>query len=119
MSKKRKYSLEFRQHALERLNTCSNISALARELGIRRKWLYEWRYQAKGEHPATDSAGGDADPRDQKIIGLQRRVGELEQLIGRQAAEIDFFKGALRKIKERRQSNCAAGDAASTTKSKA
>ena len=42
----------------------------------------------------------------------------LEQLVGRQAAELDFFKGALRRVEARRQNKDTSGGAASTSKSK-
>jgi hypothetical protein len=114
--RKKKYSLEFRQQALERMKTCSSVAALARELGIRRKRLYQWRAEAEQRRPATDPAK-PVDSRDRQIARLEKRTKELEQLIGRQTAEIDFFKGALRKIKARRQVNGQAGGAASTTRS--
>jgi transposase-like protein len=44
----RKYSEEFRQEVLARMKTCTNVTALARELGIRRKFLYKWRDEALG-----------------------------------------------------------------------
>jgi len=49
---------------------------------------------------------------------LRKRVAELEQLVGRQAVELDFFKGALRRVEARRQNNDTSGGAASTSKSK-
>jgi hypothetical protein len=49
---------------------------------------------------------------------LRKRIAELEQLVGRQAAEIDFFEGALRRIEERRRKSDDNGGAASTSKSK-
>jgi transposase len=108
----RKYSPAFRQQALERMAACSNISELARELGVRRKWLYEWREDAR----AAAAAGKAIEP-DPALARLQKRVAGLERLIGRQTAEIDFFKGALRKIKERRQLNGKSGGTAFTSKS--
>jgi len=106
-----KYSPEFRARALERLKSCDNISALARELKISRKWLYLWRDRAR-----VSIDGQSA--RDRERERLRKRVAELEQLIGRQAAEIDFFKGALRRVEERRQKSGESGGAASTSKSK-
>lgn len=106
-----KYSPEFRAEALERLKSCDNVSGLARELKIPRKWLYLWR----------DRAAGCADiptAEDRVRERLRKRVAELEQLVGRQAAEIDFFKGALRRVEARRQNNGTTGGAASTSKSK-
>ena len=110
----RKYSPEVRLDALERMKNCSSISALSRELGIARKFLYLWRDRvARGEDIA------EVDSREQKITALEQRVAELERLTGRQAAELDFFRGALRRIRERRQPNTGSGAAASTTKSEA
>ncbi|MGE5646437.1 MAG: transposase [Acidobacteriota bacterium] len=106
-----KYSPEFKAQALERLQGCSNVSALARELGIRRKWLYLWRDRARV--PADTRTAGQ---RESEL--LRKKVSELEQLVGQQAAQIDFFKGALRRVEERRPQNGANGGAASTSKSK-
>ena len=108
----RKYSPAFRQQALEKMAACTNVAELARQLGIRRKHLYAWRDRAL----AAERAGLTNLP-DPEIVRLEKRVAELERLAGRQAAEIDFFKGALRRIKERRQQSDACGGAASTTKS--
>ena len=106
-----KYGPEFRARALERLKRCDNVSELARELKIPRKWPYLWR----------DRAPGCADlqtAEDRERERLRKRVTELEQLVGRQAAELDFFKGALRRVEERRQNSGGSGGAASTSKSK-
>lgn len=118
---RRRYGPEFRRQALERMETCRNVSALARELGIRRKFLYQWRDQvmaASGEgRPMSAPPAVDAS-RDAERERLRRKVTELEQLAGRQAAELDFFKGALRRVEERRQRKGATGGAASTSRSK-
>ena len=106
-----KYSPEFRAKALERLKSCDNISGLARELKIPRKWLYLWRSRARV--PAEVETAEDRERE-----RLRKRVTELEHLVGRQAAEIDFFKGALRRVEERRQKSGESGGAASTNKSK-
>ena len=103
-----KYSPEFRARALERLESCDNVSRLARELKIPRKWLYLWRARATA---AVETA------EDRERERLRKRVAELEQLVGRQAAEIDFFKGALRRVEERRQKSGGSGGAASSSKS--
>ena len=118
--KRRKYPLEFRQQALERLKTTHNVTALARELGIRRKWLYAWRSQARAAAQAggnVPSPAGVEAVTEAERAAWQQRIAELERLVGRQAAEIDFFKGALRRVKERRQSSGATGGGASTRRS--
>ena len=105
-----KYSPEFRAQALERLKTCDSVSGLARELKISRKWLYLWRERAR----ATEDVQTAEDREKER---LRKRVSDLEQLVGRQTAEIDFFKGALRRVEERRQKSGGSGGAASSSKS--
>ena len=44
MSKKRKsYSADFKQAAVSRMAQAKTITGLAKELGVRRKFLYLWR----------------------------------------------------------------------------
>ena len=43
MSRERRFSREFKLSALARMEAGANVSALARELGVRRKYLYQWR----------------------------------------------------------------------------
>ena len=106
-----KYGPEFRAQALERLKSCDNVSRLARELKIPRKWLYLWRDRAQG-------AAEIQTAEDRERERLRKRVAELEQLVGRQAAEVDFFKGALRRVEEQRHESGDSGGAASTSRSK-
>src|SRR6266851_8385207 len=40
---KRLFSREYKLAALRRMLAGENVSALARELGVRRKYLYQWR----------------------------------------------------------------------------
>jgi transposase-like protein len=107
----RKFSEEFRQQALERMKTCDNVTALARELGVRRKWLYEWRIQASGGVPLSGKPKPTIEDRERK------RMAELEHLVARQALEIDFFKGALQRIEENRRRREQTSGAPSTSKS--
>jgi transposase-like protein len=57
--KARRYSVDFKQEAVRRMAQATTIIGLAKELGIRRKLLYQWRDQLR--------AGGRA--------GLERRRG--------------------------------------------
>ena len=43
MSEERRFSREFKLAALGRMLAGENVSALARELGLRRKYLHQWR----------------------------------------------------------------------------
>lgn len=135
---RRKYSTEFRRAAVARLRDCPSVTGLARELGIRRKWLYEWKKQfpelcggVAGNEEAAEGGSGRSKRGQQRsedlLVGdpgaaseqrrLRERIGELERLTARQALEIDFFRGALRRVNERRAANEPTGVKASTVKS--
>ncbi len=139
VARKRKYDTAFRRDAVRRLNDCASVTSLARELGIRRKWLYEWKKQfpelcpgaagdealgggaEEGERPAPPHPPPEASPPDLGGAAEQRRlrqrIGDLERLVAHQALEIDFFRGALRRVNERRAASRPSGAAASTAKS--
>lgn len=121
MSQKwRKYPPEFRLEALNRMKTCASVSKLARELGLNRKFLYLWKQRAE-ESTVEDAKTGQ--PTVQTEAGspveqsLRRRVQELESLTARQSLELDFFKGALQRVEERRRKSGQTSEPGSTTKS--
>ena len=77
MSRERRFSREFKLSALARMEAGANVSALARELGVRRKYLYQWRERfrlggpvalrsrgrpTKAEQLAMESGGPEALP---------------------------------------------------------
>ena len=111
-----RWPAEFRQRALERMKTCQNVKVLAKELGVARQQLYMWRQQAEGRKKASDP-GASEDPRDRRIRDLEKKVAELEGVIGQKTLELDFFAGALRRIEESRQRKGKTGATASTPKS--
>ena len=107
----KRYSRAFREKALERMKGCEDITALARELGVHRSVLYQWRDQREA---GRDELG----PSDFAVEqALREEISELKRLVGEQARELDFFKGALQKVKARRQSSESSGAKASTTRS--
>jgi transposase-like protein len=109
-------SAEFRQRALERMKTCQNVKALAKELGVARQQLYWWRQQAERRQKPSEP-GATEDPRDRRIRELEKKVGELQGCIGQKTLELDFFAGALRRIEESRRKRGKPGATASTPKS--
>ena len=106
MGKKRvgRYSQAFRERAVERMKGSDNIVALARELGVHRSVLYQWRYQTGGPESGPESR-------------VEQENRQLKQLLAEKTLEADFFRGALQKVEARRQSKKPAGATASTTKS--
>jgi transposase-like protein len=115
MSQKwRKYSPDFRREALEKMKACANVAALARELGIRRKWLYAWKRAAA---QAGVSQAGPVAGRPPDVTRWRKKVSELEALVARQSLELSFFKGALQRIEEQRRKREATSGTGSTSKS--
>ena len=105
----RVFTTEFKERAVLRLEAGEPFSALAAELGVRRKLLYDWRkaYRRQGvaglnrkRGPKPKGQGArvaserntPADP----LAQAQARIAELERLVGRQQVDLDFFRRALR-----------------------
>jgi hypothetical protein len=48
---------------------------------------------------------------------LRKQIAELERKIGQQAVQLDFFRGAFKRVKESSQKNGNVGATASTRRS--
>ena len=123
MVKNRVYSREFRAEVVRRIGNGESVSALAAELGISRKLLYEWKQRVSEGGEANLRVRGrpkkSEQPRSSEMAGNDaRRIAELERLVGRQQLAIDFFKQALRHTKAARQQNNARGATASSPTSR-
>ena len=112
-----RWPANFRQRALDLMKACKNVKALAKELGVARQQLYWWKQQAEGRQKPMEPGAPEEDPRDRRIRELEKKVGELEVVIGQKTLELDFFAGALRRIGESRQKKGKTGATASTPKS--
>jgi len=112
-----RWPANFRQRALDLMKACKNVKALAKELGVARQQLYWWKQQAEGRQKPMEPGAPEEDPRDRRIRELEKKVGELEVVIGQKTLELDFFAGALRRIGESRQKKGKTGETASTPKS--
>jgi transposase len=102
-----------------------SVRALAEELGVRPELLYDWhrRYRSGGAEALRPMGrplrGGGAfePPSSPGLAGADAergRVEELERKIGQQQLELDFFRAALRHVRERRQKNGGPGGTGST-----
>ena len=99
---------------MERMKASENVMALVRELKVSRSQLYRWRDESLGRMPVALSAEQVEQKREAR---QQRRIAELERLVARQTLEIDFFKGALLRIKENRRKSEPLSGTPSTSKS--
>ena len=116
MGKKRvgQYSMKFRRIAVERMKGCNNIATLAKELGVERKSLYLWRDHLDPESVIRRKSGPPAKSRE---VELEKEVCQLKRVLADKTLELDFFKGALQKIEERRRQSKNSGGKTSTTRS--
>ena len=105
--KGQRYSSDLRRQAVERMNACGNIVGLARELGVSRRVLYQWRDRME----QTDSSPG----RSRELI-LRKQILKLKRLLANKTLEVDFFRHALQRVGARRRQSFHPGDKASTTR---
>ena len=116
MAKWRRHTVEFKRQVVERMKTCENIGALARELDLERKLLYTWKYQFEGRpEPRRANLGISAE--DRKAKQHREEIARLKAALADKTLEIDFFQSALLKVKEGRQRSSETGASASTTSS--
>ncbi len=133
LKRSRVFSREFKLDAVSRMEAGENVSALSRELVVRRKLLYEWRdaWRAGGEQalrpPGRPRKGvavigarrspAPAGP-GAELAAARRRIAELERKVGQQALEADFFRQALRQVETSRQPSDRPGGTASMPSSR-
>ena len=131
----RRLSTDVKVGIVERVEAGESISAVAAQMGILRKSIYEWRAAFRaggaerlnrktgpkpGERRGRASARGagssgapsSASPRAEagptgELDRAQTRIAELERVIGRQQADLHFFREALRLWDEKRPASGA------------
>ncbi|HEY1452924.1 MAG TPA: helix-turn-helix domain-containing protein [Roseiarcus sp.] len=126
MSRLRQLSREEKEALVLRLEAGERIAAVAAETGALRKSLYEWRaaWRAMGAaglnrkrgpksggrapvDPSSAAAGPPAARPPDDLARARVRIAELERLVGRQQADIDFFRVALRSWDDTRRASGA------------
>ena len=116
MEKKRvgRYSREFRREVVERMKGSNNLTALAKEVGVDRKSMYLWREELDPESVIKRKTGPPGKSREAE---LEQEVSRLKRVLADKTLELDFFKGALQKVEERRRQSKSSGGKTSTTRS--
>ena len=116
MAKWRRHTVEFKRQVVERIKTCPNVRELAHELKIPRHLLYLWKRQFEGR-PEPGHANLATTTEERKDKPLREEIAKLKSALVEKTLENDFFRTALRRIKEGRQRNVETGASASTTSS--
>jgi len=131
--KPRLFSREFKLAAVQRILAGERIRDLSQELKVLRKDLYAWRdlFRAGGAmalRPLGRPRKAEAmapDAREQLAQAMaeapaaayeaaRQHIAELERKIGQQQLELDFFRQALRQVKQTRRQSSAPGVTGST-----
>ena len=115
MAKHREYPIALKRAALARVAAGESIAEVARDLKLRGRLLYAWRDKVRTGGPAglrergrprkgaaaPAVAAAVAAAGEGELARAQRRVAELERKIGQQQVDLDFFRRALRHVRER------------------
>jgi transposase-like protein len=107
--------------------TAESIQGLADELGVGSRLLYNWRDRLRiGGSEALRRVGRPSrsipvDPEQGKPPAnltdpgeAQRRIDELERKIGQQQLELDFFRAALRHVRDQQPRKGGSGETTSS-----
>lgn len=116
--RKRYFTAQTKLEVVQRYLAGESPSALGREYSIRPTLVHQWvtEYERRGVaglrglgRPRKEEAlaealpfAGEADSGKLALVAAQRRIAALEQKIGQQELEIDFFKHALRHLETSR-----------------
>jgi transposase len=112
----RRFSREFKIAAVRRVLEGEELCQVARDLDLRYDVLWKWRKTVveKGEDHLYEVGRRKGQPRPTGNASKDRRIAELEKLIGRQQMEIRFLDRALRQVEELRREKNDDGAAASS-----
>src|SRR5438270_3131829 len=99
MSKERRFSREFKLAALQRMLAGENVSALARELGVRRKYLYQWRERFRAGGPIALRSRGR--PTKAEVLAMQagETAPDIPEASMPRAAPPDALAAAQRRVR--------------------
>jgi len=107
----RQFPTAYKLKAIKRAEAGEGVLPVARKLGISRKLLHDWikAWKVHGPDGLNRKRGPKPGPRRLKpvqsddrrrstLAQANARIAELEQLVGRQQLDIDFFRKALRAL---------------------
>jgi transposase-like protein len=113
---RRRFSREFKIAAVRRVLNGEELGAVARELNIAFRLLWDWKKRVveRGEEHLHGIGRPSGSPTTTHPDKQAQRIAELERLVGHQQLEIRFLDKALRRVEELRQQKNGDGGAASS-----
>jgi transposase len=93
---RRKFTKEFKEAAVRRLNLGASLAEVARACEVNANVLHRWKKELHelGAKAFSGNGKGRAD---------ENRVAELERKVGRQVMELDFLQRCLQHAEEQRK----------------
>jgi transposase-like protein len=109
MPRHRSHSTDFKRQVVAEYNAGETLHALGRRHDLSRNLIRIWVEKAEAGSLDQDMASADL------LTEYETRIAALERLVGRQALEIEFQKGALRNARSPRSgtTSVTSGPAAS------
>jgi transposase-like protein len=93
---RRKFTWEFKEAALRRLDLGASIAEVARACEVNPNLLHRWRKEVR-DYGVKAFAGMGVKRADEE------RIAQLERKVGQQALEIDFLRRCLQHVEEQRK----------------
>jgi transposase-like protein len=130
---RRRFGRAFKLEVVGRMLAGESGTGLSRELGIKRTILYRWRDAVRegGEEALRDGAGRPSGvekaamalargpaARARDLSEARRQIVDLERKVGEQQVALDFFRGALQRIKASGQPSDGNGVTGSSPRSR-
>jgi len=111
MKARRKFTKEFKQTAVRRLNSGQSAAEVARAVEVHPSDLHRWKRELEEHGERAFQGAGNKRAEEAKVAELERKVGQ-------QTLEIDFLKRALQHVEEQRLLRALNNGAPSTRRSK-
>jgi transposase len=99
---RRKFRKEMKLAAVRQLEMGSTAAEVARAFEINPNLLHRWRKEFR--HGPANAFPGGGKPR-----WDETKVAQLERKVGQQTLEIDFLKGCLQRVEEKRMLQALTG----------
>jgi len=93
---RRKFSKEFKEAAVRRLELGASLAEVARACEVNANVLHRWKRELRELGVKAFSGNG-------KGRAEETQVAELERKVGRQAMELDFLRRCLQHVEEQRK----------------
>jgi transposase len=113
---RRRFTRDFKIAAVRRVLEGEDLGSVARDLEIGFELLWRWKKRVveEGEEHLYDVGQRSENKATSREASKERRIAELERLVGRQQLEIRFLDKALRRVEELRQEKNGGGGGASS-----